>query len=327
MKFDLPVVKDAKWLKEYKPSGICPPGAKWRMLVSGILIGTVIGVVAYYGGILTSGLAKLVFIVFGVVALCGGIFGWISIALSTVAVIIFLGLGYPALLGYILGSSIWPAAKAGKCRNSGLTAGIGFLSGVIAYGVFAWMAIRFGSIHETSWLTKMLPGLSSTSGWMILILVVDALTLVVVTTATARSGINDNPFCEECQKWYGMPIEVSYSVKIYDPDFAKQLVLTLESGIPQNLKVDLRLPSDATTPRITLSLQRCTCGQADYKLSTTLNWQESRVEKGKHYYDKDTIKIEEKSEDWFKTMIPPGLGRQLETILFAEPASTELKSV
>jgi hypothetical protein len=319
MKPDLPVVKDASWMKVYRPSGICPPATRALLFVLSPLFGLIGGVGAYYGGFLTSGLADIVVKIFTFVGLCGGIFSWIGLILSLLVIIVVLGLGFPALVGLIVSSGIYVTARSGKCRNPRLSGWAGFLGGIVAYGAFAGLAIHFGGMHETSHLTKLLPNLAPTSGWMIFFIVLDVLALVGSAAGFSWSFVNDTPFCEECQKWYGDPVKVSYAVEFYDIEIARKLIRMLESGTAQEIKAGSRLPAKSDQARITLSLERCTCDQADLKLTTTLHWQETRVEKARRSYEKSKTIVEQKSEPWFTTMVPANVGHLLEATLFSAP--------
>jgi len=298
----LPSVKGAAWLRHYKPSGICPPDAALLMLGLGALTGAATGAVGYYGGYATSFLGGLGFVLLVAIGRCGGCLGLIAGLIYGLLVIAVLGFGYPILLGGIVGYTIWLIAKKWKCRNPIWAGLIAFACGAVAYGIFAAMTLLLaGGIHETSYLTKLIE-LPSTSGWMYLIVAVDALLLIGTSALVAGSMVSDAPFCEECQTWYHKPVSRDYPIEIAEP-----LIRALETGFVEG--PEMPTVSAQTFPRLYLSLQKCPCERGSFRLSTTLHWQETKVEKGQ-------TKTEAKSEAWFTTMVSPDLGWKLDKVLF-----------
>ena len=307
MKPNLPSVEGAAWLKPYKHSGICPPNTFLLMFGLGALFGIITGVAGYYGGFLTSFLAGLW------VGLAAWISGCLGKCIGTVIGILYaawmafvLGLGFPIVLGGILGYIVWMLAKTGKCRSPNWAGAAGFLSGAIAYAVFAFMTLQLaGGLHETSHMTKLI-NLSSTSGWMYAIVALDALILIVTSWIVAFVMANDLPFCETCNQWYLEP--KSANINIYGADF---IVLALEKGLLHLILDPLHLTSPEF-PRLELSLQKCPCEKSDFRLRATYYWQETKTENGE-------TKTEDKNEVWFTTMMSQDEGHQLEIALFSTP--------
>lgn len=306
MKPELPSVQETTWVKAYKPSGICPSSTILLMIGVGALVGIIAGAIGYIGGFVVSWLAIIGLLIVAFLSKFGGCAGLLALIFFAILIPFGVSVGYPALLGYGIGVILWKLAKHGKCRNVSIASGISVMCGMIAYGVFAWLAIGYdGGIHETSRMTKqLLTNLPSTSGWMYLIVAVDAVVLILSVFATVANYVYGTPFCEECNQWYQEPIKTTYPIELAEPLFK-----TLDSGIPQGLGDNPQLPPNAKVPRLALTLQRCSCNKTDYKLSAMLLWQETKVENNEQ-------KVEDKTQDWFTTMIPATLGHQIESILF-----------
>lgn len=303
MKPELPSVQGITWVKAYNPSGICPSSAILLMIGVAALVGIIAGAIGYVGGFAVSWLTIIGLSILAFSAKFGGAAGLLAMIVFVIVIPIGVGIGYPALLGYGVGVIFWRLAKQGKCRNVSITRGIAVLCGMIAYGVFAWLAVGFGGgIHETSRMTQqLLTSQFSTSGWMYLIVAVDAIVLILAVFAKVGNYVSETPFCEECNQWYQKPIKAVYPVELAEPLFT-----TLDSGIPQDLGGKSELPPNAKVPRLALTLQRCSCNKTEYKLSATLLWQETNKEQ----------KVVDMTQDWFTTMIPAILGRQIGSILF-----------
>ena len=308
MKPNLPSVEGAVWLKPYKHSGVCPPNTLLLMFGLGALIGAITGAVGYYGGFLTSFLAGLwVGLAAWVSGCIGKCIGTVIGVLYAIWMVIFLGIGYPVVLGGILGYLIWSLAKTGKCRNPNWAGAAGFLSGAIAYAVFVFMTLQLaGGLHETSHMTKLIK-LSSSSSWMYVIVTLDALILIFTSWVVAFSMANDTPFCENCNHWYLDP--QSANINIYGADF---IVMGLEKGFLHLLLDPLHVAS-SEFPRLELALQKCPCGKSDFRLRATCHWQETKTENGE-------TKTEDKTEIWFTTMLSQEDGHRLESALSSTPA-------
>lgn len=304
MKPYLPSVEGAAWVRPYKHSGICPPNTLLLMFGLGALVGAVTGVVGYFGGFVTSFLAGL-----GVslLAWIGGFLGqWLGKiigVLYAIWVAIVLGLGYPGLLGALLGGGIGLLARKGKCRNPDWAGAAGCLSGAIAYAVFVFMTLQLaGGLHETSQMTRLIE-LPSTSGWMYAIVALDGLILIASSFGVAFNQVSDKPFCEGCNSWYLDPQIANFSIHGVKP-----LLQSLETGDPHaGDPHGLKFYRDWGSPRsdrLELALQECSCEKGESRLKVTVHWQETKTEKGK-------TKTEDKSEIWFTTMLAPEFGSQL----------------
>jgi len=315
MKPSLPSVIDTDWYEPYRHSGKCPLKTIPLMLGYGIVASGIAGVAGYYGGAIPVFLGKLIFGIGAIIGnMKGGATGKIGYAyLIPVLIIVGLGLLFPLILGVISGSFIGSVGKTGKCRNAWLAGAIAGLCGIATYGIFAWMTMKFGGgLHETSHLTKLID-LPSDSVWMFLIMGVDALVVIGSSMSIAVESISKTPFCEKCNEWYLDPIKGRYPAEI-----ATGLFETLETSDPRNLPTYQSMSPNANDTYITVELQKCACQQSDYRLITSLHWQEAKQKKdGK-------AKVEDKI--WFATMISQSLGRQLRARLFpmsGQPANPD----
>jgi hypothetical protein len=311
MKPDLPSVKNAAWIKVYKPSGKYSSTAIALMLVFGLIGSAITGVAAYYGGGIILSLAKFLFEALPSIREgwdMGGFGGFLVIVANIFLFVTTLMavISFPAFVGMLTGASVFISGKGGKCRNGAMYGWIGFLCGIVSYGIFALMTIKVeGTLHETSHLSALID-LPSDSIWMYLIIAQDVLLVTLGASIGAYSEFQKVKFCEKENEWYQEPIKENYSSGMA----ASLLLKALETGDPQYLVGVQSMPSDTKDTHIALELQKCACGQSDYHLSVVSHWQEVKANE-----NGQTI-IEDNKEEWFETMISPELGRQIVAKLF-----------
>lgn len=293
--------------RAYRASGNCTLRSIAVMVSFGFLAGAVIGAVGHYVGLLIPYLANLVVLLYGLLArYSGGCLG-LAILISLVPIVAFIGLIYPLLIGAMIGYVTWLLAKLGKCRNPGRAGTIGFVNAAIGYGVFAFIAIQTsGMMHTTSGLIYSYFELTSTPWWLYVLVGLEAFIFTIGAAAVCYTQVEEMPFCEDCEKWYG-----SWQQKAYSLGLAEPLVQTLTSGSPKDLEDITRL-SAVEYPHLIVKMRKCpSCQTSDFQLVVRIVWEEEKNGKGEK-------KPEIKKGDWFKAMVPAELGLKLERLLFVK---------
>lgn len=305
---DLPDVRRAEWIREYRLSGACPPRAIGIMLGLAVGGGSVIGFVGYWGGWLTYWLAEGAgsfgrsavgwLMAQGMVGTVGGV----ALAAGIVLVILGIAFGYPFLLGTSFGRTLASVARAAKCRNLGVVVTFGVLGGVVAWGTLALIGLlQDGIVRESSRVLSAV--LFEHLGILgVLAVVVDAAVIVLYSVAGSAATFADVPFCEVCGKWYSVNRTVSVAAAT-----ARPLVTGLASG--SALLLGPRRSDDPS--RLELRLQRCECSSADAVLTADLRWGEPVMKNGA------ISRTVQKEERWFATVVPNQLGLDIEQALFA----------
>jgi len=285
------------------------------MMGYGLLSGAIVGTVGYFLGLLIKWLVGWILLaglfLAGLASMVGAIFGfaiiiWFYIGMGIIA------LGYPGVLGAIIGSVIEGQATKGKCRNPKHALLISSFSGLLGYAAFSLLAIQLtGNLQLTSRMLDPTLGSSSIPGWVNILFWLDTLILVIASGWSAYYPVASNPFCEECEVWY----QDSHSKQVAGS--------TLESIYETLASVSINplegLDFSATTdlPYLHLKTKKCpTCESSDIQISGDLFWLDEEIKDGK------TV-IKERNLTLFSTMISFELGRKIEKLLSDDNAEQE----
>lgn len=141
-----------------------------------------------------------------------------------------------ATIGYglAIGAAIGLAAKATDSRNLGITAGLGFLSGLVAlwWGWAVWLqaagyagslslspgAILAGVSKAAAAESWVIRGITFSGTAIKLCWGLEALILLGLPCLTALGTVGSAPFCERCRKWLPDPFIYEKLAPISDPD-------------------------------------------------------------------------------------------------------------
>ena len=300
---------------ERKPklSGICPPRSLALMFGAGLPISAVVGVIAHYVGILAGWLggfiAALPNLLLGV---CGFMAcGAIIFALIVIAAVVF---GYPYVVGMVTGSIIGLLGKSGKCRNTRAAGLAGAFNGGITYAAHALVAfIVYSSLHILTVNTNTIEDLfevtlDGTPWWMYVLIAIEAVIVIIASSITASNTIEESTFCEEHGVWYGPWHEARFPV-----EQEASIAQTLETGTLQGLENATQL-TDQDFPHLLIRMRKCPMGSACHiEIAGKVVWQETKTDK------KGKQSTEQHTEEWFDTMVPPGLGEALEEVMGLGP--------
>lgn len=302
---DLPFIPADILERKYKPSGVCSGKTLFGMIAAGLPAGAIIGVIGYYGGYLVSLLTVLTMTLQKVCGGCGGISAC-GVLLAMIIVMFIAALGYPAVLGVLLGWVIWLLAKWGKCRSSGKAALVSFFSALIGYGVFTFIA--FQSVDRVATMARLVDlafELQTAPWWLYILAGLDALIFTVAASAMTMNMVEENPFCEHCGQWYGQWRERRFTLDLIEP--LAQAVTQKTWNIPS---FQATQATQEQFPHLVGKIRKCSSCSNDFQLMTRVVWEEEKKN------TRGETKQKQKDEVWFDIMLPAETGIQLENWLF-----------
>lgn len=311
---DVPDVKTAPWRHDYPFSGRVSGKALALMVGVGVPLALIIGAVAYAGGATAGSLSSHAVELGGTVAgnlwkpdsaahqgavgalvrlaLMGG--GAILATILGYLVAIVIAVGYPSLMGLIVGRGVAWAAVAGKGQSPAVATRLAVLAGALTYGAFvATTLITQTPLHESS---QVLQGLGPPASYAMM--AIEAVWVIAAATIYVESAYK-RPFCEPCDAWFGRPTSMTMPIA-----GASSLVEALATGSAVPLEA---VPAGVTEgARIKLDLARCGCGRSECELVAT-------VERGGvREPAKGETRVAPLTEPWFTTALPAALGAELE---------------
>jgi hypothetical protein len=243
----------------------------------------------------------------------------------TVGGVIFLGVtavlasGYlifPWIFGATIGNRVSTLAEENKTRSLLWVSVLGFLGGLVGYGVCLGLrAIILGSV-DSSYSMKVLstPIAGNWGDWPSLfdndsgssvnlpILLSDILIVHGTAILLPYRKIKRKPFCSRCNEWY-----TEWTKGDVEPDALPGLLQSLETGSIQTLA---NLPLAKDLPKATIALEKCpSCFDSDMQLTVTVSWQDQ---------PKSKPNGSRRTKQWLRVMVPAAYGQNLSDLLVAD---------
>ncbi len=304
-------------------SGICPTKAFLCMLGLSVAFNLVLGFLAHYGGVALNWLGVnlgivsregirellLTFLeVAAVCALCAGIgtafvltvsrgiaaeigmlvgigVGLVTFLSFMLLPIIILGMGfiYCVVIGALCALITINQGVRSHCRNIGVYAGVGALSGAITYGVHILLVLLQGRDFYPI-------GLPLGASW--LVGAIEAVLVVAVAAALSPSIVARLRYCETHSVWYDRKWKQG---RIFaNQEMVNAVYQAIESQSVEGLEGFASL-SEETCPFLVFKARGCPKNGCDVELLATL-----------YYREKDS----QKKRLWFRILVPGTFGKE-----------------
>lgn len=333
----LPRVPKAVKRMAYRPAGEWERGTLPRMFARSLGAAAILGIIAQFLGLGIPLLLPLWFRLgdwvayhaAGALSSCGlFVFGMIGVVIFF-GVAMALGAGYivfPVALGGVIGKHVADLAVKNKNRSLVWVSLLGFVSGLVSYGVCLGLrAIILGSldssysvmIFETPlvarWMAEPLllgPGRTSTGlenhiySQIVFysLLLLDALLVLGAAVLTPYGEIRKRPFCNRCNEWYTQWAKRDTTLEVLPG-----LLHAVETGATAAIA---DIPPVEGLPKATITLERCpSCQDSKNQLTITVQWQEGPSGPPR-------------TKQWLRVLVPAALGQQL-----ADAAAADEKGV
>jgi len=310
----------------YRPAGGWERGTLPKMFARSMGAAAIFGIIAQFLGLGIPLLLPLWFRlgdwvayhVAGALSACGlFVFGVIGVVVFF-GVAMALGAGYivfPVALGSVIGGYVTDLAVRNKTRSLLWVSLLGFVSGLVGYGVCLGLrAIILGSVDSSysvrvfetplvaRWMAEPLllgrgraptgPENSIYSQIMFyLLLLLDVLLVHGTAILTPYGEIGKRPFCDRCNEWY-----TQWTKRDTKLEVLPGLLHAVETGTTAAIA---DIPPVEGLPKATITLERCpSCQDSKNQLTVTVQWREEPSGPPR-------------TKQWLRVMIPAALGQRL----------------